>query len=281
MEDEVASITAPLTMEHAAERWLATAIATARNAKGRRLAATRVGRYLVPELGEHSLTRLSGDDLRRYRLALERRGLKPLTVTHVLSDLRALLLWALSERLIAHTPFPRRLLPRVSEAPPRGFSAEELRVLMSLPGERGFVLRLLLATGLRWSEACRACADDVRDGVLVVAHGKSGRVRRVPLPAALLRELRGRDGRLVRYAELSPGSFARGVRRASGVSGFHVHRCRHSFAMRWLAAGGSLAVLQQLLGHRELSTTMRYARVTDDVVRRESARVERRLARGG
>ena len=273
--------TAPITVGFGARRWLATAVATARNAKGRRLAATRVARYLVPELGALMLAQLSGDDLRRYRLALERRGLKPFTVTHVLSDLRALLLWAVGERLIDHSPFPRRLLPRVSEAPPRGFSADELRVLVGLPGESGFALRFLLATGLRWAEACRARADDVRDGVLVVAHGKSGRVRRVPLPASLLRELRGRAGRLVPYAEGSPGSFARGVRRASGVQGFHVHRCRHTFAMRWLEAGGSLAVLQQLLGHRELTTTMRYARVTDDVVRRESARVERRLMRGG
>ena len=270
-----------LTLERATERWLATAVATARNAKGRRLAATRVARYLVPSLGACPLAGLTGDDLRRYRLLLERLRLKPLTVTHVLSDLRALLLWAVSERLITHSPFPRRLLPRVSEEPPRGFSADERNVLVRLPGERGFVLRLLLATGLRWGEACRACAEEVRKGVLVVAHGKSGRVRRVPLPPALLRELHGREGRLVRYAEGSPGSFARGVRRASGIAGFHVHRCRHTYAMRWLEAGGSLAVLQQLLGHRELTTTMRYARVTDDVVRRESARVERRLARGG
>ena len=55
--------------------------------------------------------------------------------------------------------------------------------------------------------------------------------------------------------------------------GFHVHRCRHTFAMRWLEAGGNLAVLQQILGHRDLSTTMRYARVTDDLIEREAARV--------
>ncbi len=260
----------------AAERWLATAIAVARNAKGRRLAATRVARYLLPQLGGRSLAGLTGDDLRRYRLALERRGLKPLTVTHVLSDLRALLLWAVSERLVAHTPFPRRLLPRVSEAPPRGFSPEELRVLTSLPGERGFVLRLLLGTGLRWGEACRARADDVRDGALVVAHGKSGRVRRVPLPPGLAAEVAARRGALVPYATLSPGSFARTVRRKSGVVGFGPHRCRHTFAMHWLAAGGSLAVLQQLLGHRDITTTMRYARITDDVVAREVARVAAR-----
>lgn len=103
---------------------------------------------------------------------------------------------------------------------------------------------------------------------------KSGRVRRVPLHAALLAEVRARTGALVPFAANSPGSFARTVRRKSGIAGFHPHRCRHTFAMEWLAAGGSLPVLQELLGHQELSTTMRYARVSDDLVRREAARVE-------
>ena len=57
------------------------------------------------------------------------------------------------------------------------------------------------------------------------------------------------------------------------VDDFHVHRCRHTFACLWLEAGGNLAVLQQILGHRDLSTTMRYARVTDDLLEREATRV--------
>ena len=46
--------------------------------------------------------------------------------------------------------------------------------------------------------------------------------------------------------------------------------------MRWLEAAGNLAVLQQVLGHRDLSTTLRYARVTDELIEREADRVERR-----
>ena len=79
------------------------------------------------------------------------------------------------------------------------------------------------------------------------------------------------------FAPISPGSFSRRIKRDTGIPDFHVHRCRHTFAMRWLANGGNLAVLQHILGHRDLTTTMRYARVTDALVEQEAARVERRL----
>ncbi|MCC6651042.1 MAG: tyrosine-type recombinase/integrase [Candidatus Eisenbacteria bacterium] len=261
-------------VERAAHAWLAGYVATARNAKGRALARTRVHRYLLPLLGPCPLRLLTGDDVRGYRLDLEARGLAPLTVTHILSDLRALLLWAVSEGRLERSPFPRRVLPRVQERPPAGLLPLEVKLLEGLPDPWGFVLRLLLGTGLRWGEACRARAEHVRGEWLEVAQTKSGRMRRVPLRMELLMEVRARSGDLVPFAAGSPGSFARTVRRKTGIARFHPHRCRHTFAMRWLESGGSLAVLQELLGHRDLSTTMRYARVSADLVSREAARVE-------
>ena len=68
--------------------------------------------------------------------------------------------------------------------------------------------------------------------------------------------------------------FTRMVRRFSGVSRFHPHQMRPTFACRWLERGGSLAALQQMLGHSSIVTTLRYARISDDLVRREVERVE-------
>jgi integrase len=112
----------------------------------------------------------------------------------------------------------------------------------------------------------------VRDA-LEVEHTKSGRVRRVPVPDPALRaEIRGHVGRLVPYAEGSPGSFNRTVKRRSGVAGFHVHQLRHTFACWYLERGGQLAALQAILGHASILTTMRYAALLDEMVQRDAQR---------
>ena len=93
----------------------------------------------------------------------------------------------------------------------------------------------------------------------------------MPLSPKLASEIRGRVGRLVPYATGSPGSFATRVRRLTGIDDFHVHRMRHSFACSWLERGGSLAALQQVLGHASITTTQRYAKLSDEAVMREAA----------
>ncbi len=269
------------TLLEAGYRWLASYVATTRNPKGQRLARSRFDTYVLGWLPPTTLRELNGEHIREFRLMLEDHWrLSPYTVTHVLSDLRCFLRWAVSAGLIERSPFPDRVMPRISEVAPRGFNDREVATLVAFPGLGGFVLRFLLGTGLRWAEACRATRADVRGVLLEVGNTKSGRIRRVPLSPELLAEIVEIDHRLVPFAAGSPGSFSRTVRRYTGIPDFHVHRCRHTFAMRWLEAGGNLAVLQQILGHRDLSTTMRYARVTDELIEREAARVQQVGRRG-
>ena len=262
-------------------RWIQTYIATTRNPKGQRLAWTRFLKYVRCScLDRGNLRSLTEDDVREFRLELEQGwSLSPYTVTHILSDLRCFLRWAVAVGLLERSPFPARVMPRIPEVAPRGFDEREVAVLEAVPGIGGCVLRFLLGTGLRWAEACRATQADVRGALLEVGNTKSGRLRRVPLSATLREEIARGGHRIVPFAPNSPGSFSRKIRRYTGIPDFHVHRCRHTFAMRWLANGGNLAVLQHILGHRDLTTTMRYARVTDALVEQEAARVERRSER--
>src|ERR1044071_9278059 len=61
--------------------------------------------------------------------------------------------------------------------------------------------------------------------------------------------------------------------RATAIARFHAHQMRHTFACQWLEKGGSLADLQQILGHASIETTQRYGRISDDVVQCEAARL--------
>lgn len=268
-----------MTVADAARRWLETYVATARNAKNRRDATTRVRKYLGAFMGGKLLSRLTGDDFREYCLWLRGQDLKPRTITHVLSDARCLCRWAESENYVLKSPFPRRVMPRVQERPPDRLNENEVPILATLPDPWGFVIRFGLGTGLRWAEMCRAQRSHLEGDVLVVSHTKNGRIRRVPITGDLLKELRSRVGKLIPFSENSPGAFNRTIRRQTGLERFHVHQLRHTFGCRWVDAGGNLGHLQEILGHRSIVTTQRYARLTDEGVRSEALRVAQAVQR--
>lgn len=261
----------PLTVHAAALRWLEKYVPIHRRKEDLGKANQRVHDYLLPSLGRVPLSDLRKTHLREYRLVLERSHLSTQTVAHVLSDVRCLLKWAEDEELIDRAPIPKRFLPIIQERPPDRLSDEELEALVRIPDPHGFVVRLALGSALRWSEMVRLQASDIRDGIVTVHNTKSAKLRRVPLPPSLVSELRSRVGRLVPFS--NSDHFNRAVRLRSGVERFHVHQCRHTYACRWLEAGGSLAALQEILGHASIRTTQRYGRLGEAHVRAEASRV--------
>lgn len=259
------------TVAEAARRWLSRYVPTVRKERDQRLAAQRMRDYLVPQLGHVLLHRLTAESIRSYRLALERTRLSPQSVRHVLSDFRCLLNWCEDSGLLERSPFPRRVLPKIQERPPDRLPEQQLEQICRLEEPYGFIARFLLGTGLRWGEAARAQSAHLAGSTLVVAQTKSGRVRRVPLHPDLLAEVRSRVGRLLPLRHAC--GFAKQVRKRTGIEAFHAHQLRHSFACRWLEAGGSLAALQEILGHASIVTTQRYGRLGEAHVQAEAKRI--------
>jgi len=258
-----------LTVMTVAQKWLDTYIALSRNEKGQRICAVRVQRYVKPRFGGVRLSDLRPGDLRVWRLWLEEQPISPQTVRHILVDFRCMLRWAEDEGWLDRSPFPRKMLPRIPESAPDRLSDADIEQLEKLEDPYRYIVELGLTTGMRWGELCRASAEDYQNGMLVVSHTKTHRVRRVPLRATFVA---GRVGLLV--GQCDPGVFARAVRRRTGLNGFHVHQLRHTMACRWLEAGGSLAALQEILGHATIVTTQRYARLNEAHVRAEAARLQ-------
>jgi integrase len=265
------------TVAAAARRWLSVYVATERRPEDRGLAAQRVRDYLVPVLGSLLLHRLKRDHLRSFRLHLESTHLSRQSVRHVLSDLRCLLNWCEDTGLIEHAPIPRKLLPKMQERPPDRLTDDEVDEVVALPDPYGYICRFGLGTGMRWGEIVRAQSSDISGAVITVHQTKSGKVRRLPLPADLMPELRSRVGRLIPLKDAQ--GVAVQVRKRTGIERFHVHQLRHTFACRWLERGGSLTALQELLGHASIVTTQRYGRLAEAHVHAEARMLERREGR--
>ncbi len=266
--------------------WAKVYLPVARNPKGVKLAQKRMEQYVLPFMGSMQLGKVTKDTVRQYRAHLEglknsdeERVLSDLTVKHLLSDLRCMFRWAEDSDRIERAPIPRRLMPKIPEAPPRCLTAQEQGIVASLPDPYGFAVRVMLGTGVRWSELCRLTSADVQGGeVLVQGRTKSHKMRRIPLPPALLAELRVRVGKLVSFEAKDVSWFNRAVRTRSEVEGFSAHRCRHSFGFNYMAGGGNILALKEQMGHSTVELTAHYAKPTQELVREDAKRVEARRA---
>jgi integrase len=138
-------------------------------------------------------------------------------------------------------------------------------------------IRLLAITGMRRGEALRLRWNEVdhERGCLRLPDSKTG-YRIIPLGGAALALLAcvERRGDYVFPSEVNhtqpiadiSGIWQR-VRKSADLGDMRLHDLRHSFASNIANSGGSLPLIGALLGHRNVSTTQRYAHLADDPVR--------------
>jgi integrase/recombinase XerD len=179
--------------------------------------------------------------------------------------------------------------PRKSRKLPSALSVPEITRLLEAPRGEGRLAqrdRALLefgyATGLRASEAVGVDVGDLGiDPGLVRVRGKGSVERWVPVGQAARRALErwideGRSEILRARAEpalfvnqrggrLSRMGFWMVIKRHAAAAGLEhrvsPHTLRHSFATHLLEGGADLRVVQELLGHADLSTTQIYTKV--------------------
>lgn len=222
---------------------------------------------------------------------LRARGLAQATMRSRWIALRNLYGWAAKEGEIDASPLERVTVSKGNEPAPDVLDATTLVLLLkSLAGTDFYsrrdlaLFRLMLATGLRVSEACGLTPGDVdlRNRVVTVAHGKGDKARIArfdPATAAALDRylrIRARHGRHAASPALWIGfrgpltrkgvaTILNGRARRAGLGHIHPHQLRHTWASRWLAAGGQEGDLQRLGGWENAEVMRRYgsARAVD------------------
>jgi integrase/recombinase XerD len=126
-------------------------------------------------------------------------------------------------------------------------------------------------TGLRKQELLnlKVCNIDFDRRLLSVKQGKGRKDRVIPLAERLIAPLHsqcdGKSAQDVVFSNLNPRSVYRVITKLSeacGLQGIHPHTLRHYFATRLVESGVNLRVVQELLGHADLSTTAIYLDVS-------------------
>lgn len=136
-------------------------------------------------------------------------------------------------------------------------------------------LRLLILTGWRRNEALslRWDAVDFKTGTVTLEDTKTGKsIRKIGNPAIeLLCSLPRMQDHPYCFPGSKPGEHVRSIRRLwddvrtdAGLTDVRLHDLRHTFASVAASNGLSMPIIASMLGHRELSTTQKYAHLADD-----------------
>ena len=159
------------------------------------------------------------------------------------------------------------------------------------------IAMVLYGTGLRIDEALSLEVRDVDGarGVLRVRHGKGNWAREVKLSPTLNQWLRSywdkerprppylftsrRTGRPPTQDAVR-SAFAAAAEQARITKPVRPHVLRHSYATHLLDAGTDVRVIQALLGHKSLQTTMRYTRVSTAIVQKAPSPLDLLPSRG-
>ena len=236
--------------------------------------------------GISSPAQSSHPDLRDHVFHLKEAGLAPSSIRRAISSIRTYYAFLIEEGALDVDPTDRLESPRVRRKLPDVLSRTEAAALVESPPEDHpmhwrdrAILELLYATGVRVSElATVKIAELDLDERLVRVFGKGARERMVPLGGAAA-EAAGRYLREVRPAldrgegkgvlflnrrgrpltRMAIWSLVRGAARRAGIRRkVSPHTLRHSFATHLLEGGADLTVVQELLGHADISTTQIY-----------------------
>ncbi|MEZ4429118.1 MAG: tyrosine-type recombinase/integrase, partial [Nannocystaceae bacterium] len=264
-----------------------------------------IEKYIIPALGDRPFDTITRQDALALHRSLKDR---PAVADHTVCTLGSMYTRIIDDWELTDIRNPTSRVRKFgSRRVERFLSPEERQALMSVleeglrisPGMKGhlapftvWAIRLLMLTGLRRNEILELTWTmvDWQHSLLNLPTTKTGQrtvlVSREVL--SLLREIHEAIGRPARGLVLRGrgGSRIKGLNRAwevirvaAGIPDVRLHDLRHSFASDALMSGVPLAVVGELLGHKQPSTTKRYAHLASDVVRDALEQATRRIVR--
>lgn len=256
---------------------------------------------LVEVLHQKKITLLTANRaaLEQYLATLAKQHYAPRTMARKLSCFRQFYQFLYSEKLRGDNPAILIERPRIGRSLPNVMSIEAVEKLLQTAREHGnspealrmnTMLEILYAAGLRVSELVGLKLSAVVQAIqnhavqpYLVIRGKGGKERIVPLNPMAVEALKlylplrshflnegeesvwlfpssGEEGHITRQRF---GQMLKALAANAGIDpkSLSPHTLRHSFASHLLGGGADLRVIQELLGHSDISTTQIYTHV--------------------
>lgn len=246
------------------------------------------GFYIFLSESDIDLEDLKSGDLIEYLSILHKRGLSPVTIAKSLSCLRSFFRFLNYEGYRKDNPTDKIEAQKIQSQLPEVLSLVEIeRFLNSISTDSPLGIRdraifeLIYSCGLRISEAVNLTMGNLFfDEALIRVHGKRGKDRMIPFGSHaeewLKKYISEARSTLVKYTIQDDHLFlsirGRGLSRKSVWKRFKetaaktgidskVHTLRHSFATHLVQGGADLRIVQELLGHSNITTTQVYTHV--------------------
>lgn len=235
------------------------------------------------------------EPIRSFLSHLADRNYSAATMARKIATLRSFHKWLERVGVISRNPMTIIRTPRQSRRLPKAITVHDVEQLLAAPEAATLLgcrdcamLETLYSTGIRVSELVGINVQDIDEaGQALIVRGKGRRERIVPLGTHALRALtawmhmrrqHGHDlhGEEPLYINRHGGRIStRSVRRKVSKyldkvgldPSISPHTLRHSFATHLLDNGADLRAVQELLGHRSLSTTQVYTHLTTQRMR--------------
>ena len=237
---------------------------------------------------------ISFDDIKKYINSLQMKNSR--TVAHYLTVINSFYEFLVSDGYVSKNPCSDIASPKLSKKLPNYLTEDEIDKLLDINLDTPYDYRnkamfeLLYATGLRISELCNLKITDIdleNDFVRVFGKGKKERI--VPFTDIASKYLKiyiNEYRNSILRNEISDYLFIsnsltnisrqgffkilkKECKRAGITKNVSPHVIRHSFATHLLRHGADLRVIQELLGHEDISTTQIYAHLINEKLRED------------
>jgi integrase/recombinase XerD len=249
----------------------------------------KLERYIAPK--HTPLTRVAAADLHQFLRELGEAGLERTSIVRIISGLRGFYRYMLTEKIVPTDPTENLDVKSVRRKLPEVLTIAEVESILAQPdtttrkGARDrAILEFLYASGARVSEATelRLSQLALADG-LVKLFGKGSKERMVPIGhiardtmetyLSTVRPLFVRAGKRTDFvflnqergtaiSRMSVWNIVREYADAAKIEKpISPHTFRHSFATHLIEGGADLRVVQEMLGHADISTTEIYTHV--------------------